>query len=89
MRKNSRHPVAPADIDKAWQAVYVECCGYKTDDLVADGWMNADLFSKKYKITIDTARHRLERNVNLERRSFRVQTAKSIRQVNFYRPKKS
>lgn len=89
MRKDARHSLVAADIDKAWQAVYVQCCGYKTEDLVADGWMNADLFSKKYKITIDTARHMLDRNANLERRSFRVQTAKSIRQVNFYRPKKS
>lgn len=89
MRKNSRHPVAPADIDQAWQAVYAESVGHDPKELAADGWMNTEMFAEKFDLTLDKARHALDRNPKIERRSFRVQTEKSVRQVNFYRPKKS
>ena len=89
MRKNARHSVAAADIESAWKAVYAQSMGHDLEEIVADGWMNTVMFAEKFGLTLDTARHMLDRNANLERRSFRVQTEKSVRQVNFYRPKKS
>lgn len=89
MRKNKRHSVAAADIASAWQAVYAESAGRDPKELAADGWMSTEMFAEKFKMSLDKSRYTLERNPNLECRSFRVQTEKSVRQVNFFRPKKS
>jgi len=89
MRKNKRHSVAASDIASAWQAVYDQSVGHDPKKLAADGWMNAEMFAGRFGMSFDKARHTLDRNPNLERRAFRVQTEKSVRQVNFYRPKKS
>ena len=89
MRKNKRHSVAASDIASAWQAVYAESAGHDPKELAAEGWMNTEMFAEKFGMSFDKARHTLERSPNLECRSFRVQTEKSVRQVNFFRPKKS
>jgi hypothetical protein len=90
MRANKRQSVDSAALTSAWEKVFEEARSERIEEYEAAGWMTCESFAKSADITIDAARHcldRMRKKGRLEHKKIRATVGSVTRFFNIYRPR--
>jgi hypothetical protein len=89
MRKNKGKPVDSAALTSAWAKVFEGARSECIKEYESAGWMTCEGFAKTTDITIDAARHcldRMKKSGKLEHKKIRAAVNGITRAINIYRP---